>query len=67
MDITLNNQTHTITESLTLLDFVFSQIGEKQNGIAVALNNNVIPKQNWQTTQLNSNDNILIIKATQGG
>lgn len=67
MEITLNNQIHTITESITLFDFVFSQIGEKQNGVAVALNNNVIPKKNWQTTQLNSNDNILIIKATQGG
>ena len=67
MEITLNNQTHTITESLTLLDFVFSQIGEKQNGVAVAINNNVIPKKNWKTTQLHSNDHILIIKATQGG
>ena len=67
MEITLNNQIHTITESITLLDLVFSQIGEKQNGVAVALNDAVIPKQNWQTTQLNSNDHILIIKATQGG
>lgn len=67
MEITLNNQTHTITESLTLLDFVFSQIGEKQNGVAVAINNNVIAKKNWKTTQLHSNDHILIIKATQGG
>ena len=67
MEITLNNQIQTITEGVTLLDFVFSQLGEKQNGVAVALNNMVIPKQNWPITTLNSNDQILIIKATQGG
>ena len=67
MEIKLNDQSKTITESTTLYDIVFTQLGEKQNGVAVALNNTVIPKQNWQTTKLKSNDNILIIKATQGG
>lgn len=67
MEITINNQKHIIKESDTLLDIVFVQLGEKQNGVAVALNNQVIQKQYWQTTHLKSNDNILIIKATQGG
>ena len=67
MEITLNDQLKTVTESATLYDIVFTQLGEKQNGVAVALNNTVIPKPNWQTTKLTSNDNILIIKATQGG
>lgn len=67
MEITINNQKHIIKESDTLLDIVFVQLGEKQKGVAVALNNQVIQKQYWQTTHLKSNDNILIIKATQGG
>jgi sulfur carrier protein len=67
MEITLNDQIHTIAESTMLSEIVLSQLGEKQNGVAVALNNSVIPKSLWQTTLLKSNDNILIIKATQGG
>lgn len=67
MEITLNNDQQTIAESTTLFELVFAQLGEKQNGVAVALNNTVISKTQWQTTPLNSNDHILIIKATQGG
>jgi len=37
------------------------------NGIALAVNEKVIPKIEWNNFQLNDNDKILIIKATQGG
>ncbi len=37
------------------------------NGIAFAVNEKVIPKTEWGKFQLNDNDKILIIKATQGG
>src|SRR5690554_7633383 len=39
---------------------------KKKNGIAVALNNQVIPQKDWSTTPLLPNDTILIITATQG-
>jgi len=37
------------------------------NGIALAVNEKVIPKSEWEKFQLNEDDKILIIKATQGG
>ena len=37
------------------------------NGIAFAVNEKVIPKNEWEKFQLKDNDKILIIKATQGG
>ncbi len=37
------------------------------SGIAIAVNNEIIPKNDWNSKQIDSNDNILIIKATQGG
>ena len=37
------------------------------NGIALAVNEKVISKSDWEKFQLNDNDKILIIKATQGG
>ncbi|MDO8999885.1 MAG: sulfur carrier protein ThiS [Bacteroidota bacterium] len=67
MEITLNNQTQIISEGTILYDIIFAQLNEKQNGVAVAVNNSVIPKQQWQSTIINQNDKILIIKATQGG
>jgi sulfur carrier protein len=36
-------------------------------GLAVAVNNTVIPKTAWNNFQLNENDTITIIRATQGG
>jgi sulfur carrier protein len=47
-----------------LLDEV---IPEKQKGIAVAVNSSVIPKTNWDHHFLANCDEVLIIKATQGG
>ena len=67
MEITYNNQVQEIQEETLVSDFVFSQMGEKQNGIAVAINESIVPKIEWAKTYLKSNDNLLIIKATQGG
>lgn len=36
-------------------------------GLAVAVNNTVIPRTNWNAYNLNENDTITIIRATQGG
>ena len=38
-----------------------------ENGIAVAINETIVTKKEWSTTGIKNNDNILIIKATQGG
>ncbi|MFS4431261.1 sulfur carrier protein ThiS [Chryseobacterium sp. S90] len=39
----------------------------KKKGIAVALNNRIIPLTFWAETILSNNDSVLIITATQGG
>lgn len=36
-------------------------------GIAIAVNNNVIPRAEWNNYLLKQDDNMTIIKATQGG
>jgi len=66
MKITVNNEIKNINDdSLSLL--LNEILGEKTKGIAVAINNNIVPKSNWQSTLLKQNDSVLIIKATQGG
>ncbi|WP_309762557.1 sulfur carrier protein ThiS [Chryseobacterium sp. SORGH_AS_1175] len=39
----------------------------KRKGIAIALNNRIIPQAFWKETLLVEKDSILIITATQGG
>lgn len=67
MEVLLNDNVLTVNDETSLLELVFSQVGEKQNGIAIAINNSVIPKATWENHYLQANDQILLIKATQGG
>jgi len=67
MEIFLNNQPIHIEENTSLFSFVSSQVGENSKGLAVAINEEVVPKNEWERIVLNQNDQVLIIKATQGG
>ncbi|WP_449389036.1 sulfur carrier protein ThiS [Chryseobacterium lineare] len=51
----------------TLEALLAMEIPQKRKGIAVALNNRIIPQSFWAETLLNDKDSILIITATQGG
>ncbi len=67
MTVYINQQIQEVTNDATLQSIVFSHTGEKQNGIAVAVNQKVIPKAEHAAHILKEGDRILIIKATQGG
>jgi len=67
MEIKLNNQIKTFPEQFTVQQLLDDVVADKQKGIAVAVNSCVIPKLSWSDHFLNSRDEVLIIKATQGG
>ena len=68
MELKINNQRKQFNTSILSIQALLDiEIPQKQNGIAVAINNTVIPKSNWETHPLNETDEILIISATQGG
>lgn len=67
MEITFNNHTQQIQEQSTVQIILNDLIGEKQKGIAVAVNETVVPKTQWDSYELQHNDKVLVIKATQGG
>lgn len=68
MELKINNQIKQFqADALSIQGLLDLEIPHKQNGIAVAINNAVIPKSNWQTHFLQKTDIILIISATQGG
>lgn len=70
MQVTINNQKHDLTlpyppHLLALLETCVP--GLKVKGIAVALNDQVIPRSQWSETIITDHADILIITATQGG
>jgi len=67
MNIIINHQTKEVPEAATLEDIVTPVTGPLSKGIAVAVNNTVIPRSAHAGYTLQPGDNILIIKATQGG
>lgn len=68
MELTINHTVRTFeTLPQTLEALMAMEIPQKREGIAVALNNRIIPQSSWSETFLNNKDSILIITATQGG
>jgi len=66
--ITVNiNETPLEIDNTTNVIQLLKKTNTALNGIAVAINNKIISKTNWETQQFNNNDTILIITATQGG
>ena len=63
----VNNKNCVLEDDLSLASALKQNGVHNQKGIAVAVNNSVIPKSEWQNKILNENDKITIIRATQGG
>lgn len=67
MNIKVNGESASV-EARSLSEFITKHLnGKEPNGIAVAVNEMVIPKSKWETTTINENDSIEIITAVQGG
>lgn len=68
MELTINHQKRIFDElPATLEALMHLEKPGKFQGIAVAVNNQVIAKKEWPSTEMNHQDTILIITATQGG
>ncbi|AXT56986.1 sulfur carrier protein ThiS [Aquimarina sp. MMG015] len=66
MTINVNNQKQIISENSSI-DFLLEELSLSKNGIAIAINNQIITKDTWSDTIVKVNDNVTIIRATQGG
>lgn len=68
MELNINNKTkHYQVAPTDLKQLMEWELNEQKTGIAVALNNQVVPHTQWAATALSNGDSILIITATQGG
>ncbi|MBC2603511.1 sulfur carrier protein ThiS [Puniceicoccus vermicola] len=67
MKVTLNNDSHEVTPDTTLISFLQKLGQEPKAGMAVAINDEVVPSSEWSERLLEDGDRILLIQATQGG
>jgi len=68
MKVTINNAAIELNGSSHSLEMAISQSGVKDfKGLAIAVNNVVIPRTTWDAFNLKENDSVTIIRATQGG
>ena len=65
MHIEINGNQESI-KSCTV-EAMLDELKTGKEGIAVAVNEAVVPKSMWPTFDLNENDKIMIITATAGG
>lgn len=68
MNIRINGEVISVNEQMKLSEFVTLRLnGKEPRGVAVALNEMIIPKSKWNDTLLNENDSVEIVHAVQGG
>lgn len=67
MEILINNEKKVVPDGITVSEIVFTILQLSPTGMAIAINDTIVPKQLWDSTQLQSNDKMLVIKASKGG
>lgn len=66
MRVHINGEDRELTATTTVAQVVRS-LTEASSGIAVALNDTVVPRREWETTRLREQDRVDVLTAVQGG
>lgn len=66
MKIKVNNKETELTQGNNVASLA-QQLELPQQGVAVALNNRMIPRSQWVEQEIKEGDNLVIIKAACGG
>ena len=67
MEIIINSKAFTLADAAGLREALAVVNINSTNGIAIAVNNEVVPRTTWQDFTLKPGDKITLIRATQGG
>lgn len=67
MNIYFNSEPVVIGDKISLQVLLASKDFDTKKGIAVAVNNTVVGKQDWKSYILKEGDKVLVILATKGG
>lgn len=67
MQIIVNEKIREFSVPLNITELLATINLPSVTGIAVAVNNQVIKRDEWERVHLSEGDRVLVIKATQGG
>jgi len=67
MEIFINQNPRTVADNSSLYKVLSNLDETHKTGIAVAINDRIIPSDNWSEMRLSDQDKITIIIASQGG
>ncbi|NJK83890.1 MAG: sulfur carrier protein ThiS [Saprospiraceae bacterium] len=67
MQIKVNDQSYEVQVPFSIENLLAQLEKSSVTGIAIAINDEVIPKNEWNSHFLKEQDDILIVTATQGG
>ena len=68
MNITLNGAPATVAERTTVADLLEQERGDRRpHGIAVAVGDDVVCRDDWSSWPLRDGDTVEIVTAVQGG
>jgi len=66
LDIELNGQAYRLPAGQTLADLVLA-LGVSKQAVALAVNRQVVPRQQWKERLLQQQDRVDIVRAIGGG
>ena len=66
MKVLVNNKETELIQGNTVADLA-QQLGLPQQGVAIAVQNRMVPRTEWSTKILQERDSLVIIKAACGG
>jgi sulfur carrier protein len=67
MTIHVNDQPRVLATGAQLADLLRDLGLAERKGVAIAINDEVVPRSTWPTRALADGERILVIQATQGG
>ncbi len=67
VEVFINQENFQLNESVTLADVLTLLQIHRHDGIAIAVNEDVIPRSEWERYKPKDRDKIFLIRATQGG
>lgn len=66
MELTVNGVGRAVAGDATVADIV-ATVTEAEQGVAVAVNGEVVPRGDWTVAQLRPGDRVEVLTAAQGG
>lgn len=67
MTLYVNDQPRALNDGAKLADLLRELGLAERKGVAIAINDEVVPRSTWPTRVLAEGERVLVIQATQGG